>query len=94
MQLFLEVWSSRFSAHPKYSGGENQETCVRLFINGDSKVDLEIESLVFKSDQPEQQFEHHIFETIEQAIDFLALESGVSNQEYQNLYTELKQKQA
>jgi len=90
IRLFSETTTSRFPVHPRFSGDESCETCVRLYINGDSKVDLEIEELRFLTEGTIQNYVHKTFLTIEDAVEFLGLESGISQQCYKWVIEDLQ----
>ncbi len=90
VRLFSETTTSRFPAHPRFSGDEDSETCVRLYINGDSKVDLEIEVIKFLAEGIAQEFIHKTLSTIEDAVEFLGIESSISQQCYELVVTDLR----
>jgi hypothetical protein len=94
MWLFSETTTSRFLAHPRFSGDTASEVCVRLYINGDSKVDLEIETIAFveESTGSDPRYQVHTFATLEEALEFLGTESSVSNEVYNLVMHDMQKK--
>jgi hypothetical protein len=93
LRLFCETITSRFEPHPRFSGDTRREFCIRFFINGDSKVDLEVEEIQFSNEEAISDSKISIHQTLEDALDSIAVEPNITNQVYNYVLGDLKRVQ-